>query len=324
MHPLFVLSSLLMVAAAGLFILAMLRHISVWSWRRDLQLLVLAAPLVSLGLGVTGLQHFFGRTCFVGAPGWDHTLGMLLPLAMALVAAGALCLGLTRHFLLSWTLVRRSLPAPWHLQGMANQLALSLGASRPAVRIQIHDRPLAVTHGLLRPTVLLSSWMLEKLDDRELQAVLAHELAHVARRDYQVVWLATSLRDAFFYLPTSWMAYRHLQRDKETACDDLAVVATDRPLSLASALGKVWHRAVTGGTLSMAQPLVGSGGIIETRIERLLSSQRPVSAGARSRLIALGIGGSGLAGLLAVEALSVATVLASMGCGPLGAFVRAV
>jgi hypothetical protein len=166
--------------------------------------------------------------------------------------------------------------------------------------------------------------MLEKLDDRELEAVLAHELAHVARRDYPVVWVATLLRDAFFYLPTSWMAYRQLQREKETACDDLAVGATDRPLSLASALGKVWHQAVSGGALGTAQPLVGVPETIETRIERLLGPRNSVATGARSRSVALAIGGSGLAGLLTVEALSIAAALASMGCGPLGTLVKVV
>ena len=52
------------------------------------------------------------------------------------------------------------------------------------------------------------------------------------------MWLATVLRDAFFYLPTSWAAYRQLSHEKELICDDLAIGSTHRPLALASALAR--------------------------------------------------------------------------------------
>ncbi len=85
------------------------------------------------------------------------------------------------------------------------------------------------------------TWMIEHLDRRELEAVLAHELEHAARHDSLVIWFATVLRDAFFYLPTSRVAYHQLQHEKELACDDLAVGVTHWPLALASALAKAWQ-----------------------------------------------------------------------------------
>src|SRR3546814_9657752 len=45
------------------------------------------------------------------------------------------------------------------------------------------DRPLALTFGFRRPTVLLSDWMVRCLDVHELESVLAHEVGHVVRRD---------------------------------------------------------------------------------------------------------------------------------------------
>ena len=324
MHLLFGLSSLFLVMLGGLFILWLLRHLPDWPWRRDLQLTILAAPLASLGLGVSGLQHLSGRTCFITAPPWDYTLGAAIPLVMALVAAGGLGLGLARHSFMAWKVARRGLPARPELQSLADLLAEQLGAPRCRLLFYVYDRPLAFTHGLLRPRVLLSTWMVEHLDQRELEAVLAHELAHAARRDYLVVWLGTVLRDAFFYLPTSWAAYRQLQREKELACDDLAGGATGRPLALASALGKVWRQAAGGASLGTAQSLVGVGERIESRIVRLLRAPSSAVRRPRSRLIALGIGGSGLAGLLALEALSMAAILAPMGCGPVTTFLRIV
>jgi Zn-dependent protease with chaperone function len=45
--------------------------------------------------------------------------------------------------------------------------------------------------------------MVHTLDTQELETVLAHELAHHARRDSRITWWALLLRDAFCYLPTS-------------------------------------------------------------------------------------------------------------------------
>lgn len=316
MHTLLGLTSVLLVVLAGYLALGILRRFSSWSRRRELQFVVLAAPVVSLGLGIAGLHHFAGRTCFLAAPPWDYTLGLALPLGMGLVALGGLGLGLFRLALLNRVLGQRSLPADPAVQSLANGLAARLGAPAPRVQLCVYDRPLAITYGLRRPTVLLSTWLLDQLDEREVEAVLAHELAHAVRRDYLVVWLATMLRDAFFYLPTSWAAYRQFQREKEPACDDLAVGVTNRPLALASALAKVWQQALGGSALAGVQALDGAGVSIEGRIERLLESPGRAFGQGYSRRTALGAGSAAIAGILALEAANVAFLLAPMGCGP--------
>lgn len=324
MHTLLGLSSLLLVVLGGYLALGALRRLGDWSRRRDFQFLVLAAPLISLGLGIAGLHHFAGRVCFLGAPPWDYTLGVALPLGMGLFALVAFGLGLVRLALMNRVVGRRGTPADPALQALTDQLAERLGASPARLLLCAYNRPLALTSGLFRPTVLLSSWMVDHLDRRELEAVLAHELAHVGRRDYLVVWLATVLRDAFFYLPTSWAAYRQLQQEKELACDDLVVGATNRSLALASALAKVWQDAVAGPALGTAQPLVAGGESIEGRIERLLAVPRPDPSNRSSRLVALLAGGSGVVGLLVLEATNVAVMLAPMGCGPVSLLGRLV
>src|SRR5207237_9461510 len=124
------------------------------------------------------------------------------------------------------------------LQTFADNLAQRLGATRSRVLLYVYDRPLALTCGLFRPTVLLSTWMVQHRDRRELEAVLAHELEHVARRDYLVIWLATMLRDAFFSLPTSWALSRQHQQEQELVCNGPPRRGTSRPPALASALAQ--------------------------------------------------------------------------------------
>jgi len=320
MHTLLGLSSIALVMLGSYLLLGILYRVGSWSSRRDVQFFVLVVPIVSLGLGLGGLHHFSGLPCLSRAPSWDALLGVALPLAMGLIALGALGLGMVRLMLMTRVVTRNAVWAGPELQAFADELAQRLGTTRPRLLLCAYHRPLAFTCGLFRPTVLLSTWMVEHLDRRELEAVLAHELEHVARRDYVLIWLATMLRDAFFYLPTSWTAYRQLQHEKELACDDLVVGATQRPLALASALAKVWQHTVEGPRLARggtAQRLVGVDESINGRIERLLAAHGPTASTPRLRLGTLGVSMSALIGLLVLEAVNVTLILASMGCGPL-------
>ncbi len=243
---------------------------------------------------------------------------MALPLIMGGIAFGALSMGVVRLTLMAWVVGRKGTAAGDYLQARVDGLADQLEAIRPRLLLCVYDRPLALTYGPWRPTILLSTWMVDHLDRHELDAVVAHELGHVARHDYLVIWLATVLRDAFWYLPASWVAYQQLKLEKEFASDDLAVRATRRPLALASALTKVWQHAVDRPRFGVAQSLVRASESIEGRITRLLDAPAMASTPPSSRMLALGVGMAALAGLLALQAANVAIILTPMGCGPGG------
>lgn len=319
MHTLLGLSTVLLVVLAAYLALGLLPRLDGWGRRREVQVIVLLAPLVSLGLSIAGVSHFVGHRCVVGMPLWDYALGLALPLVMGLIAFGGLMLGVVRLALMYRVVTHGGMHASADLQALVNGLADRLQTARPRLLLCIYDRPLALAYGIRRPTVLLSTWMIEHLDQRELESVLAHELGHVARRDYLVVWLATILRDAFVYLPTSWAAFRQLQHEKELACDELAVSVTNRPLALASALAKVWEHAPYVPALVPAQHLVQSNAAIEQRIQRLLATPRlSVSkwTECRTAIVTPRVGVGALVGLLTLQAANVAVMLAPMGCGP--------
>jgi len=318
-HLLLGLSSTLLVMLGGFLTLGMLHRVGPWSQRRDVQCLVLGVPIISLLLGIGGLHHFSGRACLIQAPSWDSLLGEALPVVMGVVALGALSLGIARLTLMAWMVARCGAVTDPELQSFIDDLSVRLGSPRCRVLLRVYDRPQAFTSGIFRPTVLLSTWMVEHLDRRELEAVLAHELGHVARRDYLVIWLATVLRDAFFYVPTSWAAYRQLQREKEFACDDTVVGMTRRPLALASALAKVLLHAVEEPQLAcfgMAQPLVRMNEPVNDRIERLLASPQPATSTFCASKGGLRLSLPALAGLLTLEVVNLSVMLALMGCGP--------
>ena len=316
MHTTLSLISLFGVTFGSFLALGSLRYLRRWPQRRRIQCFILAAPLLCLLIDI-------GELCLLSAFSWNTLLSFALLLAMALIALGALGLGLARLALMAWFVARQKGAADPELQALTESLAQRLNAPYPRVLLCVGNRPLALTYGLFRPTVLLSTWMLEALDRRELEAVLAHELEHIARRDYLVTWLATILRDAFFYLPTSRIAYRQLQGEKELACDDLVVSATRRPLALASALAKVWLYAVEPPRLariSTAQAIEGADESLKGRIERLLTLSGSPHSTIQPRAARFPTGISTVMSLLMVQAVSTMLMLLVMGCGSMVLF----
>lgn len=325
MHTLLSFLSIGVVILGARLTLRLLPHIHSWSLRRSMQLFILAIPLVNIGLGIDGLHHLITSFCLFITPLWDTLFGVLLPLMMGLVILGALCLGTIRLALMASVITRYH---PWkssQFQEHVDSFAHRLHTKKVRVLLCTNERPIAFTYGLLRPTLLLSTWMVTQLDPRELEAVLTHELEHVARRDYVVVWFATVLRDAFFYLPTSREAYRQLQQEKELACDDMVVEVTHRPLALASALTKVWLHAVEEPQLvrfGNVQALTGTNTLIANRIERLLVSPRLTTPFQSSRRTPSSVFALMMLALFLLQGVNTMIMFSLMGCNPISLLQR--
>ena len=309
------LSSFLVVLFISTLLLCFVQRVPDWSSRRTLQFSVLFMPLVVIGLGLCSLRlssgEAFSDTALLFGTGG--------------IALGALGLGMLRVILMTRFVACRALFISTTVQAQVDDVAQRLASPSARVRLVLTDRPLALTCGLRNPTILLSTWMVEHLDQRELEAVLAHELAHVVRRDYLMGWLATMLRDAFFYFPTSWIAYRQFQQEKELACDDCTVGVTHRPLALASALAKVWLQAVDEPMpvkIGGAQALLRSEASIAGRIQRLLASSEQGRYGQRAHHMAFNLKGAVFIPLAVLEVACLLffilpTVATAVGCHPL-------
>jgi hypothetical protein len=159
--------------------------------------------------------------------------------------------------------------------------------------------------------------MVSALDEQELETVLAHELAHHARRDHLLTWWALLLRDAFCYLPTSRLTYQQLRYEQELACDDLATQVTRQPLDLASALTKVWLYTLGDPAQHEAVPtLTGTGAQMGGRIRRLFTPAVPAQHDASTWMPWLPRGFLLLC-LFLPGLLNTLMILRLMGCGPL-------
>lgn len=125
------------------------------------------------------------------------------------------------------------------IQALTGALARRLRAPAPRVTVVPTCPGGACVVGSRRPVLLIGQDLVDRLDGAELEGVLAHELAHLRRRDNLVSALVGAVGDLTFFIPGSGWALTHLHRERELAADQAAVAVTGRPGALASGLLKV-------------------------------------------------------------------------------------
>jgi beta-lactamase regulating signal transducer with metallopeptidase domain len=117
-----------------------------------------------------------------------------------------------------------STPAPAAIQQLADGLIDQLGL-RAAPTIYLSTTrlsPLTWWTGT-RVRIVIPTELPQEVDGEGLRWVLAHELAHVKRRDYMVRWLEWLACVAFWWNPVVWWTRRYLRDDEEASCDALVV-----------------------------------------------------------------------------------------------------
>src|ERR1019366_5063040 len=170
-----------------------------------------------------------------------------------------------------------------------NDLRRRLGVSRPVRLPKSALVEVSTVIGWFRPVILLPAASLTGLTPGQLEALLAHELAHVRRLDYVVNAFQCLVETLMFYHPVAWWISRYVREERENCCDDLVVRVCGDRLAYARALATM--EGLRGELPNLA--FAASGGSLLNRIRRLLgaSSERG-SASIRqlSGLALLGIG----------------------------------
>jgi len=130
-------------------------------------------------------------------------------------------------------------PVAEELSRRLSTLAQRSGINRSVAVVKSLMVEVPVVVGWLRPMILLPAGILTGLTPAELDAVLAHELAHIRRHDYLVNLLQTVIETLFFYHPGVWWLSRQIRVAREHCCDDAAVALCGNKVDYASALAAV-------------------------------------------------------------------------------------
>ena len=170
-----------------------------------------------------------------------------------------------------------------------NDLRCRLEINRPVRLLKSALVEVPTVIGWLRPVILLPAASLTGLTPTQLEAILAHELAHVRRLDYLINALQCLMETLMFYHPAVWWISRCVREERENCCDDLVVKVCGDRLAYARALATLEECRANLPQFAFA----ASGGSLLNRVRRLLGAPEqsaPVTAGQVAGFALLGIG----------------------------------
>lgn len=170
-------------------------------------------------------------------------------------------------------------PLSDELQAAAGALAQRLGIRRVVGVFESSRVSVPVMIGWLRPVVLMPPAALSGLSLAQVEAIFAHEFAHIRRHDYLVNLLQTAVETALFFHPAVWWLSRAIRRERELCCDDLAVSVSDR-LTYATALSALAH------TQPPSLALAATDGSLRDRVRRIITNS-PSSESAKGGWMAM-------------------------------------
>ena len=155
-------------------------------------------------------------------------------------------------------------------QQRLQQLATQLPLRRPVALMEsaLVKTPMAI--GYLKPVVLLPIGAINGLSAEQVEAVLAHELAHIYRRDYLFNILQSLIEALYYFNPAVWWISANIRMERENCCDDIAVALCGNSLAYAKALVKIEEASQSNPRMAMALARKGKGRLLH-RIKRILN-----------------------------------------------------
>jgi len=231
-------------------------------------------PRAALGLGAGSLSAAEDLTRLLRDP-WGTPLDLRVPLGrnrsvgpFAIWGAGfTLFAGI-------WAWRWRAKPAAVRMPSSCETEAFAGGLERiqstPAVELRIvgADRVPGAC-GLWHPCVVVPDGLSAELEPSELEAVLAHELAHVARRDNLAAGVAHAIATVFWFHPLVWWMERRMLEERENAADELVLRSGARVEDYAAGILKTCRMA-----FGEAAGYAGVNGLnLSRRMERIMSGK---------------------------------------------------
>jgi beta-lactamase regulating signal transducer with metallopeptidase domain len=262
-----ILAATLAAAAAAPIFEATLPH-----W--ELQVLSSSSQAISTtpGLSADGVGEAFAAP--TGMPAAPRVTWSALLLALWGIGFVVVWAGLLAGFVRLVSMTRRCRPAPSNVwRARAEALSGQQSLSQRITVLESPDPALLLTWGVFRPRIVIPagarSWARERIE-----VVLAHEIAHIARRDWVVQIAAETVRAVYWFNPLIWVACRRLRHESEQACDDIVLRRGIAAADYASHLLAVARQVVSAGRGWASAPAVANASTLERRIAAMLNASR--------------------------------------------------
>jgi beta-lactamase regulating signal transducer with metallopeptidase domain len=191
---------------------------------------------------------------------------------------------------------RRSRPEEGLWSGRLDILRRQMGLARRVTLRVLEDLDGPVVVGALRPLILIPASLLTGLPAAQVELLLAHELAHVARHDYAANLLQRLVETLLFFHPAVGWLGRRVRQERERCCDAVAADLLGDPCGMAEALTSLEDLRLVGPWPAFA--LGATGGFLGERVRVLLNLEEHPNrlrlALAGGLLVLCGLSGLGL------------------------------
>ena len=175
--------------------------------------------------------------------------------------------------LLGWQMLRRLKrygisPVPHSIQAALNRVSVQMGMHQSVEVLLSSLAQVPIVVGYFKPAILLPISFVTHIPPAQVEAILAHELAHVGRHDFLVNLLQTLVETLFFYHPAVWWLSKRIRIEREHCCDDLVIRVLQNRVEYGRALVAV--EELRGQTSVLA--LGASDGSMLARIRRIVGA----------------------------------------------------
>lgn len=126
---------------------------------------------------------------------------------------------------------------------------------------------------LPRREICLPDWAFDDMEETALDSLIAHELAHMVRKDPIMMIVTQTLCRIFFFQPLFGLARRRLEDNAELAADEWAATHLSTAKAVATALYTCAQKITEKRQLQWGLAMAGDKSILKQRVERLLAAE---------------------------------------------------
>lgn len=264
-------AAVLRVAVALLLLLPFLSvglpKLEIEAWAPE-EIPAAAAPAASYAMPEASSAAMLPMAPVAAPTIWDDPTLLFLILYLGGVAMLAARLGTGLWMLGRWTRGSRDVDCPEWLKAF-ERARWSAGAPRRLRLLVSDEAPSPLSWGLLNPVILIDRDTLDQPDDAD--AILAHEIAHVVRRDWLVLMLTRIAAALFWFNPLVWVLEREVVQQAEEAADIEAALWVE-PARYAQTL--VHWAQFNAGALVPANSIAPSASALARRVRAILDARR--------------------------------------------------
>ena len=225
-------------------------------------------------LSMEGLQMYFNRNIYLIVTVW--IMGVALFILKLLGGISYV------YYLRS----RLNFPADEYWLDMVETLGEKAGVKRSMELVEsaLVRSPLIVGH--LKPMILFPIGAINKLNTKEVEAILAHEIAHILRNDYIFNIIQSVIEALFYFHPAVWWISANIRTERENSCDDMALKFAGNKLLLAKTLVQLQEYATTP---ALVMAFGKKSNSLKERVQRIIGLHTNRNFTKESMWIVLGI-----------------------------------